>query len=346
MSVFLDAQGSALKERHVAWWNREVSLYTRSEGVPLGDLWLPLADGSVAQQDMDLSPDMLDIERLVGDEYESGPLVVYGDHFRTVAPYARVPWMEAILGAPIKATIQGGSMRASPVIQRWQEWDFGADHIDHEWLDLLLTLTDMHVQRSGGSVAVTQTLMRGPSDLAEALLGPEFMVYSMVDHPQALQAFLETVTDVFITVLKAQLERIPTVESGYVNPFGIWSPGTVVRTQCDASAFLSPRLYAEWYLPYDVRISEAVDCSVIHLHSSSLHTVDAILEQEHPDVIQATFETTPNGPSLAAMVPIFNKILESKPFIFEGPMTEDQVGYLFDACPQGGFCIKARDAEW
>jgi hypothetical protein len=346
MNIILDADGLKLKEKHMKWWQGETYLYTRSAGTPLGDLWLPLADGSLAMTDIELTPNMLDVERLTGEKRDPGPVGLFGDHFKTTAAYSRVPWMEAILGAPIRATIQGGSMRASPVIQKWQEWDFGAEHINYEWFDLLLKLTEMLVARSKGSVAVTQTLMRGPSDLAEALLGPEFMIYSMVDHPQALHAFLETVTGIFIQVLQAQLALIPQFEGGYINPFGIWSPGSVVRTQCDASAFLSPQNYAEWYLPYDVSICEAFDYSIIHLHSSSLHTVDAILEYEHPDVIQATFETTPNGPSLSELVPIFTKILAQKPLIFEGPMSEEQVAFLFDACPKQGFCIHARDAEW
>ena len=57
---------------------------------------------------MDLTPDMLDVERLVGEALEPGPLGTYGDQFHTAAPFSRVPWMEAILGAPIRATIQGG----------------------------------------------------------------------------------------------------------------------------------------------------------------------------------------------------------------------------------------------
>lgn len=346
MNNYLDEQGLALKQRHSAWWRREERLYTRATGTPLGDLWLPLADGTIAQQDMDLTPDMLDVERLVGEPLEPGPLGIYGDQFHTAAPFSRVPWMEAILGAPIRATIQGGSMRATPVIEKWQDWDFGAEHIDLGWFDLLLRLTEMLVACSGGRRAVVQTLMRGPSDLAEALLGPELMVYSMVDHPRALHAFLETVTEVFITVLQAQLERIPQVDGGTVNPWGIWTPGTVVRTQCDASAFLSPRHYAEWYLPYDVIISESVDYSIIHLHSCSLHTVDAILEEEHPNVIQVNNETAPNGPSLEAMVPVFRKILERKPLIFDGPLTEQEVAYMFDACGYGGFCINAHDTDW
>ena len=46
MNYHLDAQGLELKERHGAWWRREERLYTRATGTPLGDLWLPLADGS------------------------------------------------------------------------------------------------------------------------------------------------------------------------------------------------------------------------------------------------------------------------------------------------------------
>ena len=41
-------------------------------------------------------------------------------------------------------------MRAHPVIEKWQDWDFGAEHIDHAWLDLLLPLTELLVARSGG----------------------------------------------------------------------------------------------------------------------------------------------------------------------------------------------------
>ena len=62
---------------------------------------------------------------------------------------------------------------------------------------------------------------------------------------------LSTATSVFVETLRAQLEVIDTIAGGYVNPFGIWAPGTVVRTQCDASAILSPDHYADWFLPWD-----------------------------------------------------------------------------------------------
>lgn len=339
-------QGEALLQRHADWWQRKATLVTRIQGTPLGDLWLPLADGTTADHDIDLMPEMLDMERLVGEAHVPGPLETFGDLICTAAPYTRVPWVEAILGAPIRATIQGGSMRAHAFVRDWQEWEQRPHRIVEAWRDLLLRMTELHVARSGGRHAVVQTLMRGPSDLAEAILGPEMMSFAMVDHPQALRRFLDDVTDVFIEVLHAQLARIPPIKGGYVNPFGIWSPGTVVRTQCDASAFLSAKHYAQWYLPYDVRICETVDYSVIHLHSVSLHTVDALLAVERPHAIQIILETSANAPTLDAMIPIFRRILTVKPLIVEGPLAEDEVKRLLDELPSGGLCIIAREAAW
>ena len=342
----LDTETTTLLQRHAKWWQRKATLVTRLRGTPLGDLWLPLSNGTTADHDIDLTPDMLDVDRLVGDVLEPGPLETFGDLISVTAPYTRVPWMEAILGAPIRATIQGGSMRAHAFVRAWCDWEQRPRRIAEGWRDLLLRLIELHVARSGGRHAVAQTLMRGPSDLAEALLGPEMMIYAMVDHPQALRNFLEESTEVFIEVLRAQLERIAPVRGGYVSPFGVWAPGTVVRTQCDASAFLSPKHYAAWYLPYDARISESVDYSIIHLHSVSLHTVDALLAVERPHAIQVTLETSATAPTLDAMIPIFRKILGVKPLILEGPLTEAELQHLLDQLPSGGLCINAREAAW
>jgi hypothetical protein len=345
-NIALDPDGLALLRRHADWWQRKGSLFTTVQGAPLGDLWLPLADGTLAAEDMDLRPEMLDIDRLAGPPQQPGPLQVHGDLFRTVDPYARIPWVEAILGTPIHATIHGGSMRGRAFIGSWQEWEQQTSHRDAAWLDLLRRLTMLLAQRSNGRYAVVQPLMRGPSDLAEAVLGHQLMSFSLYDHPQSLQHFLVEMTDTFIAILREVLARIPRIQGGYVSPFGIWAPGTVVRTQCDASAFLSPAHYAQWFLPHDVRICESVDCSIIHLHSCSLHTVDALLAVERPHAIQVTLETGHQVPSLAEMLPTFHQILQAKPLLLEGPLTEDEVRWLKDQLPSGGLAITARQAEW
>lgn len=345
-SFTLDADAQALLKRHADWWQRKGALFSSALGAPLGDLWLPLADGTLATEDRTVRPEMLDLDRLAGPPRAPGPLETTGDRFHTRSPYARVPWVEAVLGTPIRATIQGGSMRTQAFIKSWAEWECQSTHHDGAWFDALLRLAELLVARSGGRYAVAQTLMRGPCDLAEAVLGPELLCFSMFDHPDALRRFLDEAVDKFIEILHAQLARIAPVAGGFISPFGLWAPGTVVRTQCDATAFLSADHYREWFLPYDVRICEAVDYSIIHLHSVSLHTVDALLSVERPHAIQVTLETSPPGPTLEEMVPTFRKILGVKPLLLEGPLTEEELSRLRDVLPNDGLAINARQTGW
>ena len=338
----LDAEGEDLLRRHADWWQRRGMLYVEAHSGPLGDLWLPLSDGTVATQDTDVTPDMLDVDRAVGPALEPGPLERNGDHFATTAPYGRIPWTEALLGTPIHATIQGGSMRTKAFISDWAVWEAETEHRHEGWMDLLIRLTELLVERTNGRRAPVHTLLRGPADLAEAVVGPELMSYSLYDHPDELRRFLDVATEVFIQALHAQLDRFPRLRGGYVNPFGIWAPGKVVRTQCDATAFLSANQYAEWFLPYDVRICETVDCSMIHLHSCSLHTVPKLLEVERPHAIQITLESEPSGPPLPAMIPIFQDILAVKPLLVDGPLTADEVKHLQDVLPTDGLSIRRR----
>ncbi len=74
--------------------------------------------------------------------------------------------------------------------------------------------------------------------------------------------------------------------------------------------------------------------------------VDAILEGERPHAIQITLESRPKGPSLDAMLPTLRRILDSKPLLLEGPLSEDEVAWLRERLPAGGLAITARDSEW
>jgi hypothetical protein len=342
----LDAHGEELLQRHVAWWERKGMLYHEHDAAPLGDLWLPLSDGTIADRDIDMTPELLDVDRAVGPQQEPGPLRTHGDYFNTATPFGRMPWLEAILGTPIRATIIGGSMRTKAFIASWEEWEQQGEHHHHGWFDLYKQIMELIVARANGRAFLTHPTLRGPSDLAEAVVGPELMSYSLFEHQAELRRFLDEVTDTFIEVLQAQIERTPPLRGGYVNPFGIWAPGTGVRTQCDASAFLSARHYAEWFLPYDVRICQAVDYAMIHLHSVSLHTVPSLLEVDALHGIEITIEDEASGPSLQAMIPVLRDILSCKALLLHGPLTDDELKFLLDELPTDGLGIGRRLQPW
>ena len=49
--ISLDESGKTLLKRHARWWQRKESLLSLVKGAPLGGLWLPLADGTLAQDE-------------------------------------------------------------------------------------------------------------------------------------------------------------------------------------------------------------------------------------------------------------------------------------------------------
>ena len=168
----IDDEMRRLMARHEAWWAGRALLVARVPSSPLADLWLPLSDGTVAAEDVDLQPGMLDLDRLAGTPQPPGPLERDGDRIRSQSAFVRVPWVEAIMGCPIRASIQGGAMRAHAFVSDWRAWGGGAAYRRDDWLEALVALTERLAAASGGRYAVTHTLMRGPVDLAEAALDP------------------------------------------------------------------------------------------------------------------------------------------------------------------------------
>ncbi len=335
----LDAEGEALRQRHAAWWQRKGMLYHEAPYVPMGTLWLPLAGGGEAVEDMDVTPETLDVERLLGPDAEPGPLKCHEVTFAGRSAYGRVPWIEAILGSRIRATIQGGSMRTKSFIKSWDEWEASRPHRHTGWYELLLTITRESVARSHGRYVTTHTWMRGTIDLAEAVLGPEMIALSMYDTPDEFRRFMAEMADTLIEITNAQIALIPRVAGGCVNVYGIWAPGTTIGTQCDASAILSPAQYKRWILPYDEQVCAAFDYATIHLHSASLHTVPALLECKAVKAIQVSLDTEAHGPAPATLIPVFRDILSVKPLMIGGPIARREVDALREALPSDGLAM-------
>ncbi|MHB1417009.1 MAG: hypothetical protein ACYC1C_17310, partial [Chloroflexota bacterium] len=161
------------------------------------------------------------------------------------------------------------------------------------------------------------------------------------DVPDVIHQLLDETTDVFIATAKGQAELVPLFHGGHCSYFGIWAPGTVVRTQCDMSALLSPKTYAELVVPFEEKVCRPFDYSVIHLHSGFLHTVDALLEAELPTCIEIALDTGSTPVTVRDLVPVCRKILARKPLIFEGHMGAEELEYVLDNLPAAGLYVNA-----
>jgi len=307
-----------------------------------------LADGSISPDDVFyLEPEMLSPERL-SPRYEDsgGKLLMNGDVFQVEAPFARVPWMEAMLGCAIRVSPQGHSMRPEHLFGEDWHTKTGSMEVDQRWIDKLLEFTDYLSSNAKDDklsfkYLVSNTLMRGPSDMVEALIGGDNLCAGIYEHPDELHRLMAACSDVFIGIAKAQLDHIDRFNSGYCNLFGIWAPGTSIRTQDDASALVSPAHYAEFMLPYQERIASYFEYSTIHLHSGSLHTVDWVLDSSIT-AVQVSIDPQPYGPTVTELMPVFARMQKKKPILIEGPMLKEEFEELLKTLSPKGLYIWAN----
>ena len=347
-------------KRHEAFWRGEGERALRQVTAfqPLEEQGnLPLADGSRAKEGQALTPDMIDPRRFYGDaepmrrrglpdvasggrsagDGEGSP--IRGDFMTGSAPPG-LCWTEAIIGCPVRM-VTGGAW-AEPFFE--EKGDPADLQPDARWLGKLDEFVDFLVGRADGRYPVGQPLFRGPVDMMAAALGHERMCVALMEDPAWTDAFLGRCAEMFIEVARRRLAHTPAFEGGYLSAYGIWAPGTVVRTQLDNATLLSPEVYRERALPHDRRVIEAFDFPLIHVHSCCLHIVDDLLGVEALRAIQVSIDY-PGGPLASDVLPVFGDILKVKPLIVTGPVTRGELEALEGLEPSGRLCLQAQVIE-
>ena len=331
----MDANLRSLLDHHRAFWTMDqtgVPLEHIGEYRPMS-LGTPfrLADGSPVTEGTVLSKADLDPE--VHAPLEGGPESAVSGGFMTGSGVGGLCWTEGVAGCPVlwrSGSVWSDSFLDAAAAANWHQQAAASP-----WLEKLLSFAERAVRRAAGRHPVTQPLLRGPIDIAAAALGDEELCWMLTDQPEAFSRFLSECTDVFIAVSTAWVKATPAFHGGYTL-YGIWAPGTVVRSQCDNAALLSPQVYAEMLAPCDERICEHFDYPLIHTHSCFIEiAADALLGVQGLACIQVSLDY-PGGPSVAQLLPTLQKINQQKPMVLTGPVTPDELRVLRkDLSPRG-----------
>jgi hypothetical protein len=274
----------------------------------------------------------------------NGPQSV-GDLLVTRAPLGKMAWVEAVLGCPIIPRLDTGSIYSAPYLEGPDQLSRIIPPEESPWLALLLESTRHLVEESGGRYQVVQCLQRGPIDLVSALLGHSEMCFAVYDDPTGLRSVVEFCTSAYLEVARAQDAIIPRLDGGVCTPFGVWAPGSVVKTQCDVSSSVSAQLYEEFFFPYDVEICKSFDYSVVHLHSGYLHTVDVLLKDKYPSAIQVSLDTGSTPHTVHDLIPVFQRILEEKPLFVQGRMAPRELDEILEQLPARGLYVSTATLD-
>ena len=322
---------------HADFWEGRGLFVHRVPYVPAGELHLPVAGQGPASGGTTLQPDMLDPLDFLQPGSGGGP--VEGDVL-CIRCAIKLPWMEAIMGCPLTPHPNSGAVWAG----RCPGDPFGVADAQsvlagNPWLEKLVAFTGALAAHSDGSYFATQATLRGPSDMADAMLGTEALILAMHDCPADVHRLLDVCADVFIETARAQWAAIPPLEGGYVSRYGLWAPGRVARCQADLAAMLSPDLYRDLVMPHDLKVMRAFGYTILHTHSAYPHLAEAYLDEDVPSALQVGIDEPPFGPPVADLVPFLKRVLEHKPLIFHGPVSAQEADLLARELPAKGLFL-------
>lgn len=328
---------ACLRDRHGAFWNRDGSsspLLSVGKHTEFADRApIRLADGGLVREGQVLGPGDIAPEELAGPHLRTR---TPEDFLHGVSPYD-LCWTEALAGCPLRW--RSGQVWAEPFLARAQALD--APSAANPWLAHLLDLTRLEVQTSHGDYPVCQPLMRGPVDMAAAALGDEALCLALLDQPEASKALLHSCTELFIGAALRWREVAPLFESGTCL-YGLWAPGTSVRTQCDNAALLSPDLYRRFLSPCDERICRHFDFPLMHTHSGFIGmAAPVLLEVRGLRAVQVSLDW-PAGPAVAELLPTFQLLNDHLPLIITGALTRAELELLLAGLQPAGLCLQVN----
>jgi len=290
------------------------------------------------------------------------------DLFVTLEPLPFFPWTEAAMGCPVRYT--GKNFWASPIEQimannEYEKWDevifdenvpdsgeidfektgevldlSGIPEKSKQWIAKYGEFLDSLCQNFAGNYPIGQSILRGPLDMAAAVFGDENMVYLFYDQPSLMKRFLTVATKIFLSFIEVQKDKTPAFEGGYViGSYYIWTPGTCLRLQEDAMSLLSPELYRKFVHPCDCLIASAAEYSLFHLHSTGLHLLDFLLENEGIRIFQVSKD---EGVDLETILPGLRKIQEAdRCLIVKGRLNGEDLQVIKKELDFRGLCVQA-----
>jgi hypothetical protein len=260
------------------------------------------------------------------------------DGFWTGEPFTGIPWMEAILGCPIRAGKESFTSRpwlSSPT-EALEKVRFDPQN---PWLAKYLEFTAALAKQSRGRYPVGMPIMRGPTDMLGALLGQQQMVMALVDSaPQEMRRLIERVTLSFLSVIEAQRHLTPPFYGGEALGFyHIWAPGPAIWFQDDLSSILSPKLYRQFFLDSARLILAGHDHTAVHLHPSSFFILDELLTLENLKAVQVNKDIS--GPGMKEMLPVLAKIMQTRGLILWGDLTVEDLELVRKNLPCRGLAF-------
>jgi len=294
-----------------------------------------------------ITPDMIDPEAFLldWDRSHARTEARAEDLFMVASPYSGTPWMEAIAGCEVYASPASSSIWAEHPNPSWEGLKQVGFDPNNAWLLKLVECAIVLREHAAGQYPIGGPILRGVSDIAAALLGPQRMVLEFYDHPQELQQLFSRCAEIWQGVGQALVQAFGRFRGGQcAGRRRVWSPGTCMLYQDDAVAVLSPAFFQDHIVPHEYEVLKDFDRTMIHTHSGTLRIMmDGLLSLDTLDAIEVQFD--PMGPGLPELLPSFKRIQHHKSLLIIGEakdMTLEGIELLLRELSPQGLCLMPK----
>ena len=305
--------------------------------------WFPMYEFAASRAWLEfdyLTPDMIHPEDFIEDQEKmlGEGEVIEDDILRGAGPCEAVPWLSAMLDAPLR--ILGESILAPDQNLGWDELeDLTLDH-QSPWFQKYLEFIRVLVNASSGRYPVSHVpSLAGPSDIAAVLRGHSNIILDFYDAPQRLMQLFHRLEEILGEIREAHWSITPLFHGGYFDAtYQLWAPGPLARMQEDALGLFSPEIYRRLLQPVDREWARRSPYTIMHNHSTSMFVLDALLEVEEITAFQVNRDVS--GPSLEVMIPFYRMIQDAgRPLVVRGSFTPTELGQMLEALPPTGLYL-------
>lgn len=276
----------------------------------------------------EITPDMIDVDTFIDDykKVAEETQQIKQDAFWTAEPFTGFPWIEAICGCQVYAT--ENSYITHPCLSGVEQHEKIFLNPENQWFKKYMEFTTKLFKEFKGKYTIGQPITRGMSDVTGALIGQTEMVYAIYDSPEEVKILMSKIADIFLNIIKIQQEAIEPLYGGYSMGFyHLWSPGKCVWFQEDLTCLMTPEQYRVFIKPQHERICANYDYTGIHMHSSSFHILDEILDIERLKVIEINKDI--GGLTVSQMIPVFKKVQsKDKKLIIWGELNKEDIDLI------------------
>jgi hypothetical protein len=324
-------------ERYKAFWRRD-PVERPLVGFTLRG-WFPMLEypTSAAWSPGELlTPDMIDPESFLDEEermLREGELIA-DDILRGACPLTSIRWLPALLGCRLR--VMEESVFSEEETRPWKELSHLQISRSNPWLAKYIEFVLALVERSAGRFPVSHGILLGPSDIAAAVRGSSQSILDLIDEPERAAQLLRDLGSIFKQINEEAWKRIPLFAGGYFDAsYQLWAPKPIIRIQEDATNLYSPKLYRRFLQPVDRELARDYPCAFMHLHSTSLFILEAMLEIEEIRCFQINRDVA--GPPVPELIPAFRAVQQAgRSLIIRGPLDPDEARLVLEALEPRG----------